>query len=316
MPAPGRTHPHFVCIGGAAVDRKLRLAAPPVLGTSNPARATASFGGVARNVAENLARLGAEVAFVSAVGADADGRALLGHLAGLGVDVTAARLIEGATTAQYIAALNPDGSLAFGLADLGVLDAQYGDLVASLPALEPGAVVFADCNAPAEGLAAVLAQVRAAGARLAVDAISTVKVRRLPPRLDGVAILFLNLDEARSLLDESAAPARDLAARLLARGAEAVVLTLGAEGALAATMRAVTHVPAEPAQVADVTGAGDSMIAGTLFGLAQGLDLAEAVRLGAHIAARTVATGSTVDAALSPEVARSFLTRAELEIPS
>ena len=56
------------------LDRTLRLAAAPVPGSSNPARMSTGFGGVARNVAENLARLGVPVALVSRVGDDDSGR--------------------------------------------------------------------------------------------------------------------------------------------------------------------------------------------------------------------------------------------------
>ncbi len=62
-----------LCIGEANVDLDFRLDAVPVAGTSNVATATTSLGGVARNVAETLARLGRRVGLVSAVGADPDG---------------------------------------------------------------------------------------------------------------------------------------------------------------------------------------------------------------------------------------------------
>src|SRR5438067_1389136 len=55
-----------VCIGAANLDRKLRSSAALALRTSNPASAAESFGGVARNIAENLARLGTQVALLTA----------------------------------------------------------------------------------------------------------------------------------------------------------------------------------------------------------------------------------------------------------
>jgi pseudouridine kinase len=70
-----------VCVGGATVDRIYRAQALLRLGTSNPVTSVRSFGGVARNVAESLGRLGTEVALVSAVGDDENGRALTAHLA-------------------------------------------------------------------------------------------------------------------------------------------------------------------------------------------------------------------------------------------
>jgi pseudouridine kinase len=65
------------CVGGAVVDRKLHLHRPAVAGTSNPARLVTSVGGVARNVAESLARLGVPTALVSRVGADETGRGIV-----------------------------------------------------------------------------------------------------------------------------------------------------------------------------------------------------------------------------------------------
>ena len=61
------------------------------------------------------------------------------------------------------------------------------------------------------------------------------------------------------------------------------------------------------ADVVDVTGAGDAMIAGTLHGLGRGLTLADAVRVGTRIAARTVASPLSVDAGLSPGLADGFI---------
>ena len=93
------------------LDRTLRLAATPVPGSSNPARMSTGSGGVARNVAENLARLGVPVALVSRVGDDDSGRELLAGLDRAGVDRSAMREVAGAATAQYVALLDPAGEL-------------------------------------------------------------------------------------------------------------------------------------------------------------------------------------------------------------
>jgi hypothetical protein len=70
----------IICVGGAVLDRKYRLIEPVVMATSNPAEGFRSFGGVGRNICENLARLGADVAFVSVVGDDENGRTICEHL--------------------------------------------------------------------------------------------------------------------------------------------------------------------------------------------------------------------------------------------
>ncbi len=208
----------FTCIGGAVIDRKYRTDAPARHGTSNPGRGSVGFGGVARNVAEGLARLGSRVALRSVVGDDEAGRALAAHLAGLGVDIAGLRTAAGQRTAEYAAILDPDGALALAVADMGVLDGLY-EVIAQAPLPDEG-WLFADCNAPAAALDALRARARRAGLPLALDAISVPKSARLPGNLSGVACLFLNRDEAAAVLGAEAPPA-DLAGALLARGAAA-----------------------------------------------------------------------------------------------
>ncbi|MFM9861362.1 carbohydrate kinase family protein [Pseudoxanthobacter sp. M-2] len=295
MPPPSR----IVCLGGAAVDRVYRLAGPAVAGTSNPATVGGSPGGVARNVAELLARLETPVSLVSVIGDDEGGRSLLADLAALGVDTAGTVAIAGAATAEYAAVTDPDGDLVIGVAAMAVLDRLDAALVtANTDRLRAADWVFADCNAAADGLAALIALRRGAGFRLAVDAVSTPKVRRLPADLAGVDVLFLNADEARALIGMgeseamTAGPAA-LADAVLARGAGAVVLTLGADGALVTDSAGTVAVPAAPATIAEVTGAGDSLIAATLWRLAAGDELDAAVRFGSALAALTLeATGS------------------------
>ncbi|HET9654641.1 MAG TPA: PfkB family carbohydrate kinase [Kineosporiaceae bacterium] len=356
MTAPSRV----VCIGGAVRDRKLHLHAPAAFGTSNPASGTTSAGGVARNVTENLARLGIDVALVSRVGRDAAGTELTAGLAALGADVTAVTADAHAGTAEYLAVLDPAGELVLGVADMAVLE-RIG--VADLDAVWPGTGwVFADCNLAPDVLAHLLARGRATGAdgrvRVAVDAVSTPKVTRLPADLAGIGLLFCNRDEARALLARigALAPAVDglgpgdqgracdgsgpgdedepLVAGLLAAGVAAVVLTRGPKGVLAAarspefsppgpvapedpdiTPAAATppgfvlwQVPAVPAAVVDVTGAGDALVAGVLSGLARGRSLPESLVLGTLTAALTVECDRSVRPDLGPE-----LVAAELE---
>lgn len=311
--------PRIVCFGGAAIDRGYRLAQPPVPGTSNPAVVAAfGHGGVARNVAETLARLGLATELVTAVGDDSAGREVLAMLGTLGTETEAARIVVGAPTAHYLAVTDPGGELVIGIAAMDVLDQLDAELVAqTAPRLAAADWVFAECNAAAAALADLAALRRRAPFRLALDAVSTVKALRLPEDLSGVDVLFLNHDEAAALAGD-AAPARSgsveeaaaLAARLARRGAGAVVLTLGAAGAVVSEPNGEpVHLSAVPAAVVDVTGAGDALVAGTLSRLSAGAPLREAVRFGMALAALTLETATSVRTdlgtpALAAELAR------------
>jgi pseudouridine kinase len=293
--------PQVVCAGGAVADRKLHLLAPPVGGTSNPARGASTHGGVARNVAENLARLGVAVRLVSRVGDDETGRAIRARLAAAGADVSSLGASPGFATAEYVAILDPDGDLVLGVAATDVFTAiSTHDLDR---ALADGADrLFLDCNLPVQVLEHGLAAASGAGTPVAVDAVSTAKVTRLPADLHGVDLLFCNGDEARAFLGDPGCDDVAAAARLVAAGAGAVVLTLGAEGLLLADAGGVLEQAAAPAEVVDVTGAGDALVAGTLAALLGGRTLAAAAAVGARLAALTVSSPDSVRTDLVPDL--------------
>ena len=79
---------HILVIGAASVDVKGRAQKALQSGTSVPGEVTVSFGGVGRNVAENLARLGQPTILLSAVGRDPFGAQILERTATAGVDVS------------------------------------------------------------------------------------------------------------------------------------------------------------------------------------------------------------------------------------
>jgi len=290
-----------LAIGGANVDSTYRLDSPAVLETSNVATTTRSFGGVARNVAETLGRAGVPTAILTVVGSDASGRELVEHLASFGVDTSLVRVIDGAATSAYIAILQPDGELVIGVNDMAITTELTPERIRAAQ-LADADWVFAECNLTSDALAAVIDERRASDRfRLAVDAISIPKVTRLPEDLSGIDVLFANLDEARALSGRAFARDRDgmvAAARaIVARGAASAVVTCGALGCVTHSAEGTWAVGAVPAQVVDVTGAGDARIAGTLMALLRGESLAEASRLGSLFA--TIAAESPTTISLS-----------------
>jgi pseudouridine kinase len=290
-----------ICLGGATLDRKLRTLHPLRTGTSNPVTGDRAFGGVARNVCENLARLGVSTALATLVGDDESGRDLIRNLAAAGADVNLVVTRPGQRTAEYIAVLDAGGALAFGLADMAIFDAlQPADMIHLSAELAAARWIFADCNLPAAVLDELIEQARDAAFKLVIDPVSVAKAERLPRDLTGIDLLVLNRDEAAALLGDCVEPER-AAQALRKRGAASVILTDGANGLLAVDHTGAVHVPAHNVMVRDVTGAGDALIAAVLAGLISGNTLAEAARTGTCVAALTVASPTTVCDDLSPE---------------
>ena len=301
LPPPRR----MVCIGGAVLDRKYTARGPLVVGSSNPVGGSQSYGGVARNVAENLGRLGAACAFISVLGDDETARGLLSHLSSAGVDVSGCERIQNGRTAEYLALLNRSGELELALADMDIFEALTPTVLERHTSRFQGASwVFADCNLPAQSLSFLLERRRVSRFRLALDAVSVAKSARLPASLEGLDLLFLNRDEAAALTgisERGDAALERILNTLHSRGVAEVVLSLGEAGLITSSADSQTRLNALPTRVVDVTGAGDALIAGTLYRLLEGANLTDACRTGQKLAQLTLITPHSVYPQLSSQ---------------
>ena len=289
----------IVCIGGLNIDRKLRLLAQALQGSSNPCEAHETPGGVVRNVAENLARLGLPVALVAAVGDDAGGRMLLDQAAQVGIDTRAVIRLRRHASDSYTAVLAPDGSLALGLASMPLVESlNPWALEASKALRASAALVVADGNLPTDAWPLLLAEARASGIPLVGVAVSEAKMERLPERLDGLHLLVMNAGELATV----AADPQAAFDALHARGVGCVLVSRGADGLLLSTPGvAPRHWPAPAVQVVDVTGAGDALSAGVCAALLHDPDDVDAAaRLGLDLAALTLQTEDSVHPDLTP----------------
>lgn len=288
----------LVCIGGANIDRKLRLAGPLRMGSSNPATAEPETpGGVARNVAENLARLGLPAQLISAVGDDAAGRALLAQAAEVGLATQGSLIVDGAATGSYTAVLDDAGRMLMALAAMPLAERLTPDYLgkSSAQRLQAGLIVL-DLNLPADSVAMLVREARDKGLRLIAVAVSEAKMQRLPEDLRGLQCLILNRGELQAL-------GNPLPAELHQRGLAQVIVTDGADGLVCSQAGSpAQHISPPPAaSMIDVTGAGDAFAAGVCAGLwHHPQDLALACRLGLQLAALTLQTEATVHPGISP----------------
>lgn len=292
-------HRPILCIGAANLDRKLRTLGPLALGTSNPAHQAESFGGVARNIAENLVRLGAPAALITAVGSDASGRSLLAHADEAGIDTRGALRIDGAASGTYTAVLDHDGEMRVALADMAINDALTPDFFASREQQRAGAaLIVADLNLPHDAVAALLDGARSDNVPMVVVAVSEPKIERLPQALAGLRLLILNEGELAARVGRKLLNNADIARacdQLRKDGVQDVIVTRGAAGVSFTIPGGLSTLPPPRVNIVDVTGAGDAFAAAVVWSLYEGeTDLARACRRGLELSAMTIACEQTV----------------------
>ncbi|KQW91610.1 pseudouridine-5-phosphate glycosidase [Massilia sp. Root418] len=300
-----------LCIGAANLDRKLRTLQALQLGTSNPAYAEEVHGGVARNIAENLARLGLPSALLTAVGDDAAGNSLQSRAESAGIDTRGTLRLGDTYSGTYTAVLDERGEMVLALADMALYDQMTPDFLASrAPQRSGAAMVVADLNLPLDSVAMLLQEARRDAVALIIVAVSQPKMARLPAELHGLRLLVLNRGEletrvGRALPDEAALAAA--CREVQQQGAQDIIITCGGEGVFHTNARAgaegLSWLPAPQVDVVDVTGAGDAFAAGVCWSIYQGSsDLTLACRRGLKVAAMTLESPDTVSPLLAADI--------------
>lgn len=284
--------PAVVTFGDLFIDVVAQLRDGLRYGDDTPARITTHGGGAAANTAAWLADLQVPTAIVGRVGDDAWGRAAVEVLEAAGVVVHAA-YDPSRPTGTCVVLVDADGQRTM-VTDSGASAAiAVGDLPTAL--FVPGAHLHLsgfsflhdrarEAALSALRLAAESGMTRSVdpGAAAVIDAVGADQLRGW---LHGVDLLIPNEEEARRLAGD---PDPIAAARSLVDGIGAVVVKLGADGAVWTDGRSSVHGAATAVPVLDTTGAGDSFAAGFLSRWLVDRDPSGSLAAGAAAAARCV----------------------------
>ena len=294
-------------IGSAGIDLVGRSSAPLQLGTSNPGRMRMSRGGVARNVAENLARLGTEVILITAVGSDRQGQRLLDETAAVGVDIDHCLVVDEEPTGFYLAVLDEAGNLQVGVDDMRVISTIPPEHLRERRGLfKHASAVFVDANLPERTLRAAVSLAYRSKTPVAADPTSVKLAAALCPFLERLWLITPNEAETGALCPHPVPHADrevaiDAARNLVGQGVGIAIITMAEFGVGYATVDTSGHIPAVKTEIVDPTGAGDALTAAVIFALLNEIPLDEAVRLGISAAALTLRAQGTVSPDLSLE---------------
>ncbi|MBP8000513.1 MAG: carbohydrate kinase family protein [Chloroflexi bacterium] len=305
---------HILVIGASLMDTKGKPLAGLQPHTSNPGIIRQSRGGTARNVAENLGRLGADVVLISAIGPDRTGQMLQEATEAAGVNVAHLIVAEGYRTGSYIALLNPDGSLSVAIDDTSVAEQitphylyQYRHL------FRDAQMLMVDGSLTEEALAMVMRLAQQYSVPVCADPSSARLAYKLCPYLAQLHLVVPNEVEATALCGVEF-PGFDpessiqVARQLVTAGVQNAVVTLSDFGLAYATPVENGYIPPRYNQMVDSTGTGDAITAAILFALLNGMETIEAMRLAAAAAGLTLQTEETVVPDLSLDMLYNHLT--------
>jgi sugar/nucleoside kinase (ribokinase family) len=311
----------LLTIGDPNLDRVFRVERLPSSGEKLMASPLGIFGGgTAANVACAAARLGVTAAAFGRVGDDADGMFLGRSFQAFGVSTAYLRVSTGTPSSAAMIMIEPGGEKALLYAPMPAevpMDVPTElsiDLPTELPAQpladsrtessaesaggmpEPGelgdalsrsSVVYATPY-NFEELATLSRLARQRGVCVAIDleALALAGIQDIASWLQLADLVFLNEAAFRAATGE--VPGAESINALLRWGPAAIVVTLGAAGALAATSNAFVDHAAFPAQAVDTTGAGDCFAAAFIAAALAGDSLEVSLRFACAAASIAV----------------------------
>lgn len=281
----------FYCLGATHLDIKARAQIKPELGDSIPVSTSKCFGGVATNIAANLSKMGAKVALCSIIGRDHEGLQIKDALIKAGIDIKDIIYSSNNNTASYHALLYENGELFIAASDMKIYDELTPSLIEPcLREREAVAHWIIDSNFSEESIGAIV-RLSSRNQHLWGVGVSVCKAKNLRagfPYWDG---LFLNKKELEALSEK-----RGIEEGIRAIHKEKcpmVIVSAGKEGIFCSQGYKIEHFPSSIRSIKDVTGAGDALCAGILYGLFMSESLEEAIERGFRACSITIASMSS-----------------------
>ncbi len=282
-------------MGGATVDLVGRPYKPLKYQDSNPGSVKLSFGGVARNIAENAVRCNTDVSLMALFGDDPFGQLCYAYCQKIGIDLTYSKVLSNQNSATYLALLQDSGEMNLAIADMEILNkVQIHDFDLGISAMNKDDYCALDTNLNVEVLEALCAKIPA---KIAMDPISTQKAVKAKTILNHLTVFKPNIIEAEiicnfEIRDENAIKkALDF---FIQQGVKEIFITAGEKGVYTSDGHSKYHVYHQSVETVNTTGGGDAFLGVYLSYRLKGYDWIEATKWGLCASYLTVQSNDTV----------------------
>lgn len=294
-----KAKPYITIIGAANMDITAKANTKIIHQDSNPSTIRHSHGGVGRNIAENLARLGTSVKLMAPLGTDTFGKELLAGCQAVGINMDYCYVSEDITTPSYLAMLDEKGELYVGAADMSC-KLPIRHIIGHQDMINESQILFVDTNLEQEVLEFILDCF--VGKDLYVDPISVTKAQKIKHLMSRFHTIKMNRFEAAALAGIPLDKEDELKRAgnfFLEQGAKRIIISLGAKGLYYRTEETEIRLPATSLTPQNATGAGDALMAGIAYCSLHGQTDDYTARFGKAMAEMTLLSEDTVNSDIS-----------------
>lgn len=285
--------PKVLVVGASNVDYVALSNNKLIRKDSNIGKLNITFGGVGRNIVENLAILEDDVSFITFLGNDSFGKELRKDLESINVKIYSPNKKE--RTSSYLAVLDSNGDMDVAICDTEIIDkSTVEDIKPFDDVISEFTSIVLDANINDKIIDHIFKEY--SDKKILVEAVSANKVKRYEKYLDKIYLFKSNVLEAKHLLNLYDAEPMLLAKRLMERGVKNVVITDGGKPVIIGENNEVVFITPKPIEkIISASGAGDSLFAGLIHGLINGASLVESVAFGIKVSQMTLMVEESVN---------------------
>ncbi len=292
----------IVLVGGINIDIEGSPYASLRAADSNPGKVEIAYGGVGRNIVENIARLGGKAGMVSLTGQDVMGMEAARYLKELGVETDYIEHLPGEKTGMYLSILNDRNDMELAICNMDIfMKMTPAFLEERLPYLNQAKIVGVDCNLEYEALEYIT---RVSQVPLFLEPVSASKAERVKTLIGRFHTIKPNRIEAEMLSGIRINSDDDLKKAgqwFFDQGVERIFISLGERGAYYKDKDEEGIVPPKEVHLVSATGAGDAFSAAILYGHVKGMQARAVTEMGMVCSAIAVETKTAVNPAMSIE---------------
>lgn len=303
-------NPYILVLGASIVDIigfSEKIYSPK---DSIPGCIKISLGGVCRNIAENLARVGVTTEFISTLGDDGNGRNILEHSKKVGYKMDNSLFLENECTPTYMAILNQNGEMESAIVDmesLNKMDKSFIDSKASI--FENAEYTIVDSDNP-EILEYLLKKFHGK-TKFILDPVSANKAKKISHLIKYFHTIKPNRLEAEALCGykiENNDDLKRVAKSFLDQGVENVFVSLDADGIYYLNENEEGKIACgNSVEIKNVTGAGDSFVAGIGYGYMNNLNTVDTLKYAIAMSIITITHEETINPNMSHEYVEEFM---------
>ncbi|MBU1019973.1 MAG: carbohydrate kinase family protein [Firmicutes bacterium] len=290
---------NVLVIGAQNIDIFARSHKTYTLHDSNIAKIHIAFGGVGRNIAENLRRLGNSVSFLTVFGDDYFSQSAHSSLLDMGMDISESLHLKNASNSVYLGVMDKGNDLFVGLNDMDIVhQLNKAFFISKHEYINRFSTIVIDNNLPQESIDYLLTTYH--DKEIVMDGVSTKKVIKIKHHLDKISVLKLNHLELEKLAKDGSIDEK--IQYLKNQGANTLLITNQDQDVMLVKGEEVhTITPYKVRKIVNASGAGDSFLSGFVHGMINGYSETDCLDCATKVAYLTLLSRNSTNELLNIE---------------